>query len=150
MTDTMTSQNIDLSSWETPYIYIHTYTNAHTYIHMPTRIPKTPDKWSAKISVITYGVKFKKSFIILHWNAHNTMSYIQKLEQSNWLPASKVRNNALLHTRGMPHLFPFMTLSAFLPNLFLKPGLCPSDFAKWNGTKISSLPCVLHSPPNIW
>jgi hypothetical protein len=27
MTDTMTSQNIDLSSWDTLYTYIHTYIN---------------------------------------------------------------------------------------------------------------------------
>jgi hypothetical protein len=110
-------------------------------MHMPTRIPKTPYKWSAKISVITHGVKSKtSSFIISHVNAHSTLSYIQKLEQSKWFPASKVRNNTLLRTRGIPHLFPSMTLFAFFLNLFLEPGPCPLDFAKCNGAKISSLP----------
>ena len=129
------------------YIYIYT----HTYIHMPTRIPKTSDKWSAKISVTTRGVKFKSSsFIILHLNVHSVLSYIQKPEHSNWFAASKVRNNTPLRTRVIPHLFPSMTLFALFLNLFLKPGPCTTDFAKCNGTKISSLPCVLHSPPNIW
>jgi hypothetical protein len=33
MTDTITSQNIDLSSWDTLYIYIYIYIYIHTHTH---------------------------------------------------------------------------------------------------------------------
>ena len=36
MTDNMSTQNINLSSWDTLYIYTHTHTHTHTYIHKNT------------------------------------------------------------------------------------------------------------------
>jgi hypothetical protein len=37
MTDTMTSQNIDYSSWDTLYIYIYVYIYIYIYIYVVNR-----------------------------------------------------------------------------------------------------------------